>query len=345
MCNCFLDPIGLGTFSTFSVVMSITQTVTKSTPAKLRQTNEDSTISNTKLVTLLRIITILLIYIAYCNADAIQYVIDLTWEWLRHQFWYQTVYNETFSVQVWTYLPLFAHRLMHNYKLAEKYKITDTSAVYLKTSVVMQLREAFEYSLPLVILDTFHVKSYAGVEPQVLDEKRLHLFQTTRALPVAAPLLGDVVRHLVIALVVYDACFFLQHFIFHKNATLYRLFHKKHHTHESLNVKITNKLHMVERIALVLSANAGLKIQGAHPLTRTFFIMLFVPILLDNHSGYDFPWSYDKILPAGLIAGPRRHFLHHEYGNRYYQPVFTYIDGILEWKRKRNHDANLRRSE
>jgi len=48
------------------------------------------------------------------------------------------------------------------------------------------------------------------------------ILQKTRALPESPPLLGDMVRHLVVALVVYDALFFLQHYTFHKNATLYR---------------------------------------------------------------------------------------------------------------------------
>jgi len=50
-----------------------------------------------------------------------------------------------------------------------------------------------------------------------------------------------------------------------------RLFHIKHHTHRSVNAKVTNQLHVVERVALVLSANAGLKVCTGHShLIATF---------------------------------------------------------------------------
>ena len=42
------------------------------------------------------------------------------------------------------------------------------------TDIVM---EAVEYTWPLFILDTFHVKSYVGVSEQVLLEKRKNWIQ------------------------------------------------------------------------------------------------------------------------------------------------------------------------
>ena len=41
---------------------------------------------------------------------------------------------------------------------------------------------------------------------------------------------------------------------------IFRLFHSVHHDHKSVNAKVANQLHVVERIILVLSANFGLKV-------------------------------------------------------------------------------------
>jgi len=45
--------------------------------------------------------------------------------------------------------------------------------------VKYQLLEWFEYSYPLVVLDTFHVKAYSGVDPVVLEEKRKEWIQVS----------------------------------------------------------------------------------------------------------------------------------------------------------------------
>ena len=57
---------------------------------------------------------------------------------------------------------------------------------------------------------------------QFLLRNFLAILQRTRALPEFPPQLGDMVRHLVVALVLYDLCFFLSHYTFHKHALLYK---------------------------------------------------------------------------------------------------------------------------
>lgn len=48
-------------------------------------------------------------------------------------------------------------------------------------------------------------------------------FQRTRALPEEAPKFGDLIRHVLVAIIIYDALFFLVHLTLHKSQTLYRL--------------------------------------------------------------------------------------------------------------------------
>jgi len=289
-------------------------------------------ITPNQITTYARIASALLFLVCYINLEFIQSCVNVLWDFLKTQPWYRTVYNETFFVALWAFPAMRPWRYIAKNRLFESYRIKGTSVLFETFPPKQLLAEAFTYCFPLMMLDTFHVKHYFGVTDEVIKEKRTDWIQITRALPEHPPRVQDMIIHICVALFVYDILFFCQHYTFHKVPYLYKNYHYVHHNHKVINVKVTNRLHVVERMALILSANAGLKMQGAHPLTRSLFIILFVLILLDNHSGYDFPWGYHKILPHGLIAGPTKHHKHHEFGNKYYQPIFTYIDAFIEWK-------------
>lgn len=289
-----------------------------------------------KLTLLARVVALGAVFLCWNNADILQLFVNKLWSFLKTQPWYQTVYNETLFVVLWSFPAMLPYKLIDKFSFFHKYRIKNADNMFESFNAAELIWEAVEYCSPLMLLDTFHVKHYAGVTNEVIERKRLDFIQITRALPESPPLVEDMVRHLLVALFFYDLLFFLQHYTFHKVPYLYRKFHKKHHTHPIVNVKVTNRLHVVERLALILSANFGLKIQGAHPLTRSLFIIVFIVMLIDNHSGYEFPWGYHKIIPAGLVAGPRKHYLHHVYSDRSYQPILTYIDYFLEKRRLRS---------
>lgn len=124
------------------------------------------------------------------------------------------------------------------------------------------------------------------------------------------------------------------HRLLHSNATLYEWVHARHHTHDVVCSRVTNRLSIVERLVQVLSANFALKIVHAHPLTRTLFVPVFVVWLVGNHSGYDLPWALDKVLPSGVMISSTEHYRHHVSGTRSYQPFFSYIDNFMAKKDK-----------
>ncbi|CAK8679728.1 cholesterol 25-hydroxylase-like [Clavelina lepadiformis] len=287
-------------------------------------------------ITVIRIFLLSSLWLVYQNSDQVQYVIDWYWNWLRHTWWYNTVYNETLYVIALTFPMYLMFRCVDRLGIGAKYKISSGAGNWEDKGCGETGFETLEYFCIFGFLDTFHVKHYAGVPEGVIAEKRNHWIQITRALPENAPMLKDIAVHLLLSVVIFDALFFALHLAFHKSALFYRIFHKQHHTHDFVNVKVTNRLHFVDRLATVLTANFGLKVVSAHPLTRSIFTFFYVLVLILNHSGLDLPYSYEKIVPWGVIGGPRRHFEHHEYGARYYQPIFTYLDTMLEWMRQRN---------
>jgi len=161
--------------------------------------------------------------------------------------------------------------------------------------------EALVYIGPLLLMDFTMIKKFAHVpldemlrtgnyEPSMNSNGRhqptflipsFHNFslssplQTERALPIVAPSSRQLVLELVISMIIYDAVFFLFHLAMHTLPVL-RSKHIAHHAHGDMHPQITNQLDIVERLGLVLLANFSLNIIGAHVLTRTLFVPVFV---------------------------------------------------------------------
>jgi cholesterol 25-hydroxylase len=194
--------------------------------------------------------------------------------------------------------------------------------------------EGLKYAMPLMVLDTFMVKKYCQISWEDWSIQRRNWIQYNRLLPVDPPTVFQILWHLVVSFILYDIFFYAVHLIVHKNLWLYKNVHAVHHEHVVMHSRITNQLNVAEQIILVLSANQALRIIDAHPLTRAFFVPLFLGWLVENHCGYDFPWTLDKIIPFKLVGGSRYHYDHHMKGNRNYQPFFTYIDNMFHRKKK-----------
>lgn len=122
--------------------------------------------------------------------------------------------------------------------------------------------------------------------------------QLWRALPQDPPSPRQLLIELVGSIILYDFVFFLVHLSLHKSSYLYSRVHATHHDHAEMHAQVTNQLDLGERLLLVLTANFSLQIIGAHVLTRTLFVPLFVLFLVQNHCGLNV-LSYDKILPRG----------------------------------------------
>lgn len=219
--------------------------------------------------------------------------------------------------------------------------------------------EALIYMMPLLLMDFTMIKKFADVpledmlrsgnyghEADISDSSgryrstflvpTLHNMtlssplQTKRALPTAAPSSRRLVLELIISLIIYDATFFLFHLLLHIIPPLRKL-HAPHHSHDAqINPQVTNQLHIIERLGLVMLANFSLNIIKSHVLTRTLFVPLFVWLLIEIHSGMDLPWAYDKILPRGWAGGAKKHMEHHRTGQAGVEPFFNWCDAIWE---------------
>ena len=246
---------------------------------------------------------------------------------------FTNVYCETIAVPVYFAVTLIPYYVARSIEWCDQFRISPTQpwGSTGKWGVVQRhgLADAAEFSVlyvgPLALLDTFVQKRFPGVDPAVFEGRSRFGWQTERVVPQEAPSLAALVGGTLGALLLYDAYFYFLHILLHAVPEVYARVHAVHHTHTTLLASFTNRLSVVERLAIILGANECLKLVSAHPLTRLLFIAIFVPLLADSHSGYDFPIWYDKVLP--FLGGPRRHYWHHVRGDRYFEPFFTH----LEW--------------
>ncbi|XP_077990727.1 cholesterol 25-hydroxylase-like [Glandiceps talaboti] len=280
-------------------------------------------------VWILRILCLGGAFVFCYNVDVLQKNMDDLWEILRHHWFYRLAYFETFFVVLyytsflWIPFAIDYSHVFDRFKLEPKDKVPIPSPLQFIVEVIV-------YVSPLAALDTIMVKKYAGVTEDDLVELRKNWIQTERILPKDPPDVRMVVFHLIVSLIIYDFLIFIQHYMLHRNRWLYDNIHACHHNHHrGLHIRVTNNLNIIERVSIVLTANFALKVIGSHPFTRTLFIPFFVTLLSDSHMGYDFPWSYDKILPMSIMGGAKAHHSHHISGTKNFQPFFTYIDKVI----------------
>jgi cholesterol 25-hydroxylase len=166
--------------------------------------------------------------------------------------------------------------------------------------------------------------------PTLHNFTSLSPLQTRRALPGISPTSRRLALELITSFLIYDTLFFIFHLSLHIFPPL-RRFHTPHHSHPTqLHPQITNQLSIFERLGLVLLANFSLNIIGAHVLTRTLFVPVFVWLLVEIHSGMELPWGYEKLLPRGWGGGARKHARHHVLGKEGFEPFFGWWDGVWE---------------
>ncbi|ORX98308.1 hypothetical protein BCR34DRAFT_593231 [Clohesyomyces aquaticus] len=194
----------------------------------------------------------------------------------------------------------------------------DISSLYLNTTSSSNATLSFQAPPKTYLIPTLH--NFTLTSP----------LQTTRALPLYAPSSRRLVTELILSFFIYDTLFFAFHLSLHY-LPLLRSFHLTHHSHPSqIHPQITNQLSLFERLGLVMLANFSLNVIGAHVLTRTVFVVLFVWLLVEIHCGMSLPWGYEKVMPRGWGGGAGKHMRHHVGGGEGYEPFFCWWDGVWE---------------
>lgn len=176
--------------------------------------------------------------------------------------------------------------------------------------------ELWVYALPLLAWDILAPRRH----------RRLGAF--------AAPTTIQIMRDVTGALLLYDFLFFCGHYLLHKVPFLYRTVHKKHHTVDEVRACDQVRLSLGEEVLDVGFSIIALNALSVHPLSRSIYNIIIVFLLTELHSGFDFPWTPQNVIPFGIATGSRRHHYHHRFGHHYYQKFFFTFDRLFGFFQK-----------
>ncbi|OCT71392.1 cholesterol 25-hydroxylase-like protein [Xenopus laevis] len=148
-------------------------------------------------------------------------------------------------------------------------------------------------------------------------------------LPTGAPQLHRLLLDVISCLLLFDFQSFIWHLVHHKIPWLYKNFHKMHHKYTSTFALATQYSGAWETLSLGIFAGVAPIVLGCHPMTEMVFFIVNIYLSVEDHSGYDLPWSSHKLVPFGLCGGPGHHDLHHQKFNYNYAPYFTHWDKLF----------------
>ena len=176
--------------------------------------------------------------------------------------------------------------------------------------------ELWVYALPLLTWDILSPRRH----------RRLAAF--------GAPTTFQIMTDVAGGLLFYDFLFFIGHYMMHHVPILYRKFHAKHHITDEVRACDIVRLSFAEEVYDVGCSIVALNLLSAHPISRSIYNVIIVFLLTELHSGYDFPWTPQNVVPFNIASGSRRHHFHHRYGQHYYQKFFFTFDRIFGFFQK-----------
>ncbi|XP_043912412.1 cholesterol 25-hydroxylase-like protein [Protopterus annectens] len=156
-----------------------------------------------------------------------------------------------------------------------------------------------------------------------------HWYWRPMNFPPTAPELREVIFDVIGCLLLFDMQYFIWHLLHHKIPWLYKAFHKAHHKYTATFALTTEHSSAWETLSLGFFAAINPMLLKCHPLTETIFFIVNIWLSVEDHSGYDFPWSIHRLVPFGLYGGAPHHDLHHMKFRSNYAPYFTHWDKLF----------------
>ena len=137
---------------------------------------------------------------------------------------------------------------------------------------------------------------------------------------------------LIIGFFLYDLCHYIQHWLLHVNAVLWRL-HRVHHSDPDVDLSTEFKHHPLESLVTVIFLMAAVLTLGISPIA-VMLRTLTAPITsLFSHANVKLPKRIDKCLRLVIIT-PTMHRVHHSSyqpeTNSNYGTLFSFWDRLFK---------------
>uniref|UniRef100_A0A3Q4AVP7 Fatty acid hydroxylase domain-containing protein n=1 Tax=Mola mola TaxID=94237 RepID=A0A3Q4AVP7_MOLML len=140
-------------------------------------------------------------------------------------------------------------------------------------------------------------------------------------LPASVAYLLELIVGVIGNLLLFDFQYFFWHLLHHRIRWLYVTFHAIHHNYSSPCA--------LSLVTIGFWTTLNPIILRCHLLTTWAFMLLHVNVSIEDHSGYDFPWSTSRLIPLGIYGGPSKHGVHHQKPNTNFAPHFSHWDKIF----------------
>ncbi|XP_071693287.1 methylsterol monooxygenase 1-2-like isoform X2 [Rutidosis leptorrhynchoides] len=138
----------------------------------------------------------------------------------------------------------------------------------------------------------------------------------------------EIISQIIVYFLIEDYTNYWIHRLFHCK-WVYENIHIVHHEYTAPMGFATQHAHWVEILVFGIPSFLGPAIVPGHMVTFLLWLALRQVEAVENHSGYDFPWTYKKLIP--FSAGAEYHDYHHYVGGQSqsnFAPIFTYCDYI-----------------
>jgi sterol desaturase/sphingolipid hydroxylase (fatty acid hydroxylase superfamily) len=215
-----------------------------------------------------------------------------------------------------------------NFPSVEKLKIG--KAVWPWRSQYAEIRNKFwaliPYSLLRVILNNL-------VSVPVVFFMWKYLFPASMRANIMSkelPSFLNLMLQLTFCTLVEDLLFYTNHRFLHSVPFLYKHVHSIHHQYHIPISLAAEHAHIFEfLVGNLLPATAGAFILQSHITTLWLFIVIRVFVSVEEHGGYDFPWSPVRLLPFGSATAAGHDFHHSNDGKAIFGSQFHYLDSFF----------------
>lgn len=155
------------------------------------------------------------------------------------------------------------------------------------------------------------------------------VFQSLRspAVPELAPSCWQLFVEVFGCFLLFDTLFFIWHLSMHRVPWLYQNVHQLHHQHHIPFALAAQDSSSAELLSLLLFALGSAWLLGCHPLSEAFFHLINSWLAVEDHCGYNLPWSLHRLLPC--LGGAPFHQAHHSFHSGNYAPYFTHWDHLF----------------
>mmetsp|Transcript_15914 Transcript_15914/g.24484 ORF Transcript_15914/g.24484 Transcript_15914/m.24484 type:complete len:277 (-) Transcript_15914:35-865(-) len=151
-----------------------------------------------------------------------------------------------------------------------------------------------------------------------------------RILTETSPRWFEFITQICLGVLLYDFLFYWIHLAFHKCKHLVP-FHKYHHVWEKGPLRASETVRL-SPLDAALQVAVNILVQNIqpnkHPLTRLAHNITIIYLLVEAHSGYDFPFFTHNICPV-VFGGSIRHNIHHQRGDVYFHQFLKYLDDLF----------------